>query len=127
MSGPWQPDPEPGGALEPPRRRPPTAVGLATPPPPRRDRSQFPSYSRYLRRRRIARAIVGSTMAISAVGFASIGGIWMALASAVLGISGSALIFRSIRGERPPLLVLGIELHSVGPAWIRKPKRPRAA
>ena len=30
----WIPKPEAQGWLEPPRRRPPTAVGVATPPPP---------------------------------------------------------------------------------------------
>jgi hypothetical protein len=33
------PLPEPGGALEPPARKPPTAVALATPQPPRPPRS----------------------------------------------------------------------------------------
>lgn len=31
----WTPEPQTFGWLEPPRRRPPTAVGVATPPPPR--------------------------------------------------------------------------------------------
>lgn len=31
----WLPEPQEQGWLEPPRRRPPTAVGVATPPPPR--------------------------------------------------------------------------------------------
>jgi hypothetical protein len=31
----WTPDPQEHGWREPPRRRPPTAVGVATPPPPR--------------------------------------------------------------------------------------------
>ena len=30
------PEPESWGSLEPPRRRPPTAIGVLTPPPPRR-------------------------------------------------------------------------------------------
>lgn len=30
----WIPEPQEQGWLEPPRRRPPTAVGVATPPPP---------------------------------------------------------------------------------------------
>ncbi|HJQ19129.1 MAG TPA: hypothetical protein VJ867_02200 [Gemmatimonadaceae bacterium] len=33
MARPYPPDPEESGFLEPPRRRPPTAVGTATPPP----------------------------------------------------------------------------------------------
>jgi hypothetical protein len=32
----WTPEPQPFGWLEPPRKYPPTAVGVATPPPPRR-------------------------------------------------------------------------------------------
>src|SRR4051812_19885910 len=31
----WIPEPQEQGWLEPPRRRPPTAIGIATPPPPR--------------------------------------------------------------------------------------------
>ena len=38
MTDDFSPDPEPGGALVPPRRHPPTAVGTATPPPPRPSR-----------------------------------------------------------------------------------------
>src|SRR5436853_3859738 len=33
MARPFRPEPEESGFLEPPRRRPPTAVGTATPPP----------------------------------------------------------------------------------------------
>ena len=32
----WTPPTDPKGSLEPPKRRPPTAVGVMTPPPPRR-------------------------------------------------------------------------------------------
>ena len=55
----WLPEPQEEGSLEPPRRRPPTAVGVATPPPPR-----GPRRSRY-RETRLER--IGRTFAQLAV------------------------------------------------------------
>jgi hypothetical protein len=44
------PEPKPDGFLDPPRRFPPTAVGVATPPPPRGHRRNFRGESRLRRR-----------------------------------------------------------------------------
>lgn len=60
----WQPDPLPSGSLNPPGRKPPTAVGTATPGPP------SPEYypTRYglglTRLQRIARASFGGLAAV---------------------------------------------------------------
>jgi hypothetical protein len=51
----WTPKPQESGSLDPPRRRPPTAVGIATPPPPRHRGGEH--YARPSRLR--ARALVG--------------------------------------------------------------------
>lgn len=46
----WTPDLSTFGWLEPPRRRPPTAIGVATPPPPHRPfRRTIPHRSRFHR------------------------------------------------------------------------------
>lgn len=91
----WSPQPEPGGALEPPRRNPPTAVGVATPPPPR----PRPSYADRpgRRRRRLAAGFVGSLLAVSAVGLATMGSLWPALLSTGLGSVGGVLLYRALR------------------------------
>jgi hypothetical protein len=49
----WLPEPQEAGSLEPPRRPPPTAVGVATPPPPR---GPLRSRYRHTRMERIGRA-----------------------------------------------------------------------
>ncbi len=64
----WTPEPQVFGWLEPPRKFPPTAVGVATPPPPRRPH-------RRLRRagwppRRIA-AVLALALATSGAGIAA--------------------------------------------------------
>jgi hypothetical protein len=53
----WTPKPQESGSLDPPRRRPPTAVGITTPPPPRPRGSEH--YSRRSRLQRRARALIG--------------------------------------------------------------------
>lgn len=55
----WMPEPQERGSLEPPRRNPPTAVGVATPPPP-----DGPRRSRY-RETRMQR--IGRAFALTAV------------------------------------------------------------
>lgn len=66
----WAPSPQESGSLDPPRRVPPTAVGIATPPPPRRRDGEH--YVRQSRLHHVARATVG---------FLTTGGSAMALAS----------------------------------------------
>ena len=79
----WQPEPLPDGRLGPPRRKPPTALGTATPDPP------SPAYRRtryrtgLTRRQRIARAALGTTLC-------SAGGIAAFLAPIGLGTIVSA-------------------------------------
>ena len=58
----WIPEPQPQGWLEPPRRRPPTAVGVATPPPPRRPRR---SRYREIRMERIGRAFAQAMVSLA--------------------------------------------------------------
>ena len=100
----WTPDPQEQGWREPPRRRPPTAVGVATPPPPR-----GPRHWRY-RQTRIQR--IGRAFALIAV--ATAGGLAAAelLSIPVLGLvlvslAGARVIFRRGRSRFARVLNLG--------------------
>lgn len=98
MAGTWPPEPDPFGALEPPRRNPPTAVGLATPPSPS-GRPRY--YDRHVsRRRRMAEAFVGTILAASATTLASLGSVWWALASTGLGVLSGVLFYRAAQRVR---------------------------
>ena len=99
MADEWLPKPDPFGGLEPPRRNPPTAIGLATPPPP----SGEPWYldRRALRRRRMASAFAGSVLVASATSLATLGSVWSALVSTGLGAIGGALLYRAGRSAWP--------------------------
>ena len=101
MQDSWTPEPEPSGSLDPPRRRPPTAVGVATPPPPR---PRQPSYvdRRMTRRKRLASAFVGSLMTASAASLATVGSLWPAVLSTGLGAVGGVLLYRAFRSSRAP-------------------------
>ena len=98
MADAWPPKPDPFGALEPPRRNPPTAVGLATPPPP----AGQPRYydRRVSRRRRLASAFAGTVLAASATSVATLGSVWWALLSTGLGALGGILLYRAARPVR---------------------------
>ena len=98
MADAWPPKPDPFGALEPPRRNPPTAVGLATPPPP----AGQPRYHdrRISRRRRLASAFVGTVLTASATTIATLGSVWWALLSTGLGALGGMLLYRAARPVR---------------------------
>jgi putative Ca2+/H+ antiporter (TMEM165/GDT1 family) len=94
MTDDWTPDPEPAGDLDPPRRRPPTAIGLLTPPPPRRPRRSV--YQPSALRRRLAQAFLGAwgtcagvaTVTMASHPAAIIGGSLLALVGArLLGVS----------------------------------------
>jgi hypothetical protein len=89
----WIPEPLEHGWLEPPRRRPPTAVGIATPPPPREPR--FPRY-RETRMRRIRRALGQIVVSVS------------------LGLAAGAFI------EAPVLFALLFGLLGLRSAWRRR-------
>ena len=90
----WLPEPQEEGWLEPPRRRPPTAVGVATPPPPR-----GPRHSRYreTRMQRIARAFaqlaVSMALGLAAGTFVSM----PILVSLLVCLTGGQLILRRRR------------------------------
>jgi hypothetical protein len=98
MADAWPPKPDPFGALEPPRRNPPTAIGLATPPPP----AGQPRYydRRVSRRRRLASAFVGTVLAASATTVATLGSVWWALLSTGLGALGGVLLYRAAQPVR---------------------------
>lgn len=93
----WPPDPEPGGALNPPNRRPPTAVGVATPPPPQGQ----PRYRNHLSRlrRRLAEGFTGAVLTTSAVGIATIGSLTSALFAVGLGAVGGAFLYQAMRAR----------------------------
>jgi hypothetical protein len=95
MSDSWQPVPDPFGSLEPPGRNPPTAVGVATPPPPRGKPSSFNRH--VLRRRRLASAFVGTALTASATFLVVAGSLWTAFAGAGLGSVGAFYLYRSFR------------------------------
>ena len=98
MADAWPPHPDPFGSLEPPRRNPPTAVGLATPPPP----AGQPRYydRRVSRRLRLASAFAGTVLAASATTVATLGSVWWALLSTGLGVLGGVLLYRAARPVR---------------------------
>ena len=92
----WHPEPQEEGSLEPPRRRPPTAVGVATPPPPR-----GPRPSRYFetRMQRIGRAfsqlMVATALGLTASNFVSI----PILVSALACLTGGRMILQRRRSR----------------------------
>ena len=97
------PNPEPSGRLSPPRRNPPTAVGLLTPPPPPR-RPSSGNYRSTLRAR-LAQGFVG----VLAVGVGSgvtavASGVLGVLVGAVIAFAGAPLLFASARSERQRVL-----------------------
>lgn len=118
MAESWTPEPDPSGALQPPRRNPPTAVGLATPPPPARQ----PGYHdrSIARRRRLASAFVGTVLTSSAVSLATVGSIWWALLSTGLGAVGGVLLYRAARPSRQTSADAGSGLASLGRRFSRK-------
>src|SRR4051812_19833728 len=98
----WIPEPQEQGWLEPPRRRPPTAIGVATPPPPR-----GPRRSRYreTRMQRIGRAFA-QLMFSTAVGLAA--GTFVPvpiLLSLLAGLTGGRLILQRRRSRFSKLLL----------------------
>jgi len=64
----WSPDPLEHGSLEPPRRRPPTAVGVATPPPPRRPSRFHETRTRHIRRT-VGQILLSATLGLAAGAF----------------------------------------------------------
>jgi hypothetical protein len=118
MTDEWAPTPEPAGDRDPPRRRPPTAVGVLTPPPPRR-----PKHSAYIEsnlRRRLAQAFLGASGAFTGIAAASIASHPVAiLAGSVIALLGARLLGISVRGASRPRAMASIDGH--------KASRKRAA
>jgi len=96
-------EPQPDGFLDPPRRFPPTAVGVATPPPPRRGRSpQRPSsWIRRTIRRAVSLTVLGA--AGVAIGTVLPTGVGLALA---IGLSSAWLTVRIARRRRRRLVLV---------------------
>jgi len=98
------PEPESWGSLEPPRRRPPTAIGLLTPPPPRRPDADH-AYTGFLRQR-LAQGFVGTTFAaLGAVIAASTAGAVEYSVGALLALGGARLIGLAFR-RRPRIFAV---------------------
>lgn len=101
MSDSWEPIPDPHGDREPPRRRPPTAVGVLTPPPPRR-----PSRSVYrgsTLRQRLAQGFVGASGAFAGIVTTSLASHPLSvLAGAILAVAAARLIGLAIRPDSSP-------------------------
>lgn len=95
MADAWPPKPDPFGALEPPRRNPPTAVGVATPPPPHGQPLYYDL--RVTRARRLATAFVGTVLAGAATSVATFGSVWWALLSTGLGALSGVFFYRATR------------------------------
>jgi hypothetical protein len=102
----WTPGPQEQGWLEPPRRRPPTAVGVATPPPPRRPRRPHYRETRMQRVGRVFAQLAVSTACGLAVGtFVSL----PILVSLLAGLTGGRLI---LHRRRTPFSRLVLKLGS---------------
>ncbi len=92
----WIPKPQEQGWLEPPRRRPPTAVGVATPPPPRGPRR---SHYRETRMQRIGRVFAHVAISTS-FGFAAGASVPMPiLLSLLVCLTGARLILQRRRSR----------------------------
>jgi hypothetical protein len=90
----WIPEPQEHGWLEPPRRRPPTAVGLATPPPPRDPRHSRYRETRIARVRRVLAQLVFATgLGVAAGEFVPI----PILMSLFVGLTGGRLMLKRRR------------------------------
>jgi len=112
----WQPDSLPSGSLNPPGRKPPTAIGTATPRPP------SPEYrpTRYglglTRLQRIARASFGGLAAVGGAVGAIVAPIGLATVVCVTTCAAGLLIAR--RSVRVPSIFTSVR---------RVPRRRRAA
>ena len=98
------PEPESWGSLEPPRRRPPTAIGVLTPPPPRRPDADE-AYTGFLRQR-LAQGFVGTTIAALGTAIAaSTGGAVGFSLGAMLALGGARIIGLAFR-RRPRIFAI---------------------
>lgn len=104
------PEPESWGSLEPPRRRPPTAIGLLTPPPPRRPDADD-VYTGFLRQR-LAQGFVGTTVAALGTAIAAAtGGATGFSIGAILALGGARIIGLAFR-RRPMIVAVAAQRHA---------------
>jgi hypothetical protein len=98
----WVPKPQEDGWLEPPRRRPPTAVGVATPPPPRGPRRSRYRETRMQRIGRVFAQLAFSTaFGLAAGTFVSV----PILLSLLVCLTGGRLILRRRRSRLSQLVL----------------------
>lgn len=98
----WIPKPEEQGWLEPPRRRPPTAVGVATPPPPRDPRrSRYRETSMQRIGRVFALLAVSTALGLAAGTFVST----PLLLALLAGLTGGRLILQRRRSRFSQLVL----------------------
>jgi hypothetical protein len=94
----WPPKPDPFGDLQPPRRNPPTAVGVATPPPPAGNPRYYDLH--VSRRSRFASAFAATVFAASAASVGTLGGAWWAVLGTGLGAVSAIFLYRAVRRVR---------------------------
>jgi hypothetical protein len=98
----WIPQPEEAGWLDPPRRRPPTAVGVATPPPPRGPRrSRYRETRMQLIGRLFAQLAVSTACGLAAATFLSL----PTLVFLLLGLTGGRAILQRRRSRLSRLVL----------------------
>lgn len=91
--------PQTSGRLGPPRRHPPTAVGVLTPPPPPRP-SRGAVYRSSLRVR-LAQGFVGVLAVAVGSGVSAVGtGLAATVVGAAIALAGAPLLFASVRARR---------------------------
>lgn len=121
MDDEFRPEPEERGQFGPPRRRPPTAVGVATPPPPRPPQpARYASFPSTLRR--LSLALLGATLCTGGVGLVLAGS--LAPLALGVGLEGAGLwtLYRAASGTRP-LRRLGIALRGARRTTRRQHRR----
>lgn len=92
----WLPTPQEEGWREPPRRRPPTAIGVATPPPPRGPRRSIYHETRMQRFGRVfSQMAVATAFGLAAATFVSM----PVLLSSLVCLTGGRLILQRRRSR----------------------------
>ena len=112
----WQPDPLPSGSLNPPGRKPPTAVGTATPRPPSPEYRPTRYAGGLTRLQRIARASFGGLAFVGGAVGAVVAPIGLATVACVTTCAAGLLIARR-----------SVKVPSIFNTPRRVPRRRRAA
>jgi hypothetical protein len=121
MTDAWPPKPDPFSALEPPRRNPPIAVGVATPPPPEGQPHYYDL--RITRGRRLATAFVGTVLAGAATSVAMLGSLGWALLSTGLGALSGVFLYGATRRVQRVYLGSGSRLTRLRRRFTRPHRR----